>query len=285
MARNPLRLDPSRTVTLRRQFILALRKRFHRLASELVELIEKEDAFLLKPLPVYFETVLNVKFAFSTDADKILAFREWLQDRINKGILHTDEGVDPEKPWTSDFIHSAYKKGLIRAFNMARKKDKWRGTQFYEGQKAQFLSDVFLVGEATSKLQLLYTRAYDHLKNITSDMSVKLGQTLAEGLAHGKGPREIAEEIERKVKGISRERAERLARTEIIHAHAEGQLDAFERLGVESVGVQAEWATAGDTSVCPRCAEMEGTIVPVKEAHGLIPLHPNCRCAWIPALD
>jgi hypothetical protein len=74
-----------------------------------------------------------------------------------------------------------------------------------------------------------------------------------------------------------------IARTEIINAHAEGQLDSFDMLGVEEVGVVAEWATAGDDRVCEECASIEGELFTVDEARGMIPLHPNCRCAWIPA--
>jgi len=35
---------------------------------------------------------------------------------------------------------------------------------------------------------------------------------------------------------------------------------------------------------CPECDAMEGRVFPVAEAHGLIPRHPACRCAWLPAL-
>ena len=45
----------------------------------------------------------------------------------------------------------------------------------------------------------------------------------------------------------------------------------------------AEWSTAGDDRVCPLCGPLEGSVMTVKEARGLLPRHPNCRCAWIPA--
>jgi hypothetical protein len=61
-----------------------------------------------------------------------------------------------------------------------------------------------------------------------------------------------------------------------IHAHAEGQLDAFDRLGIKDLGIQAEWSTAGDERVCPLCQGYEGKIMPISEARGMIPLHPNC---------
>lgn len=68
-----------------------------------------------------------------------------------------------------------------------------------------------------------------------------------------------------------------------IRAHAEGQLDSFKTLGVEEVGVAVEWATANDDKVCPKCQSLEGIVLKIDEARGLLPRHPGCRCAWIPA--
>jgi hypothetical protein len=66
-----------------------------------------------------------------------------------------------------------------------------------------------------------------------------------------------------------------LARTEIVNAHAVGQLNAFRMLGLEELGVMAEWSTGGDDRVCPDCGALEGEIFTVDEAEGMIPLHPN----------
>ncbi len=77
-------------------------------------------------------------------------------------------------------------------------------------------------------------------------------------------------------------RAQILARTEIIRAHAEGQLQEFENWKVLQVNVKAEWITAGDNRVCPQCADLEGSIFTIEVARGMIPLHAQCRCAWIP---
>lgn len=68
-----------------------------------------------------------------------------------------------------------------------------------------------------------------------------------------------------------------------IRAHAEGQLDSFKTLGVEEVGVAVEWATANDDKVCPKCQSLEGIVLKIDEARGLLPRHPNCRCAFLPA--
>ncbi len=106
---------------------------------------------------------------------------------------------------------------------------------------------------------------------------------MAQGLVDGSHPREIAKTMVEQIKSITKRRARVLARTEIIRAHAEGQLDGYEKLGISKVTGAVEWATAGDDRVCVECESMEGSLFTIEEARGLIPLHPNCRCAWLPA--
>jgi len=73
----------------------------------------------------------------------------------------------------------------------------------------------------------------------------------------------------------------------------------YERVAAETVGkatiparllaVGSEYVnsqTAGDDRVCIVCQDIsaEGPYT-LAEAQGLLPAHPNCRCAWVPAFD
>jgi hypothetical protein len=52
----------------------------------------------------------------------------------------------------------------------------------------------------------------------------------------------------------------------------------------EAVGEWVNVATAGDDKVCPICEDIEENgPYTINEARGLIPAHPRCRCAFIPA--
>jgi SPP1 gp7 family putative phage head morphogenesis protein len=153
---------------------------------------------------------------------------------------------------------------------------------FYRGTKEQFLRSSFAQPIATDKLKILASRSFDELDNVTTDMETSLSRILTDGLAQGKSPLELSGELEDQV-GFSSDRARTVARTEIIRAHAEGQLMALRNLGIEQVGVAVEWSTTGDEKVCPKCQPLEGIVLTIDEAEGLLPRHPNCRCAWIPA--
>lgn len=69
-----------------------------------------------------------------------------------------------------------------------------------------------------------------------------------------------------------------------IHAHAEGQLDGFEDLGIEEVGADVEFSTSDDDIVCPICEKLKEAVYTIDAARGVIPVHPRCRCSWLPVI-
>ncbi len=278
--KSPLKHDPSRTLTIRRQFQAETNRRFRKFRGEVNELVIGEDAFgLQKPKRI----IANTRWKFENDKTKIAKFRKWLKERVDAGILEVGSGFI-EQPWTDRYIESAYKKGVIRSYLETHQGELKKDISFLEGSRAQFLTDAFDHGELTSKLELVATRAFDQLQDITSQMSQQISRELVDGLSRGDGPRSIARRINATAGTITKRRALTLARTETVYAHAEGQLDSFVLLGVEDVGILAEWLTAGDDRVCPQCAALSGIVIKVKKARGLIPRHPNCRCAFTAAL-
>lgn len=283
MARDPLKADPSRTGMEVRRFEKEILRRTSAIEKALWELIYKEDAFGLKPENRVNSIVANTRFAFDTNPRKIKAFRKWLQEQIDAGLL-TVVGGEEGKPWTAPYVESAWKKGVTRAYIDTRNGLKTTPVEgVFPGNKADFLNMAFNSPESLEKIEALATRAFDNLQGISSTISNQLNTIFANGISRGDGAYTIARNIRNSISSISRVRARVIARTEMVHAHAEGQLDSFDRLGVTEIGAMAEWSTAGDQKVCPRCAPLQGVTMSVDQARGLIPRHPNCRCAWIPA--
>lgn len=273
-----LKKDPTRTTTLRRKFIIDMNKRMRKLSKDIRKLIVDEDVFGLEDTTPTFLTANRQEWKFRTNAQKIEAFDQWLKQAHQAGLLEGQGST----PWTNQYIESAYRKGIERSYVEATKGMPEESLDFFQGSKQQFMTTAFNQPEIRSKIQLLYTRAFQELKGITAAIDQHLSRTLAIGLTNGWGTRKIAREMDKNIATINRTRARVLARTEVIRAHAEGQLDSFELLGVEEVGIKAEWTTAGDDRVCVQCGDREGEIFTIQKARDLIPLHPNCRCMWLP---
>lgn len=227
--------------------------------------IEKE--YKLETIPT-----TNTRWQFSSDPEKIKAFQGWLKTQIDQTIL-----AQTEKELWQRFVEAGFKKGTARAFDDTKKSPRWGPHEgdFYKGSKQQFLRDSFRQPVAVEKVQLLASRVFTDLENVTDVMATHMSRSLIDGLVQGKGPREISRDLVENVDDIGITRATAIARTEIVRAHAEGQLEALDQLGVEEVGVQVELSTAGDGKVCEECQALEGTTFTIDEARGVIPLHPS----------
>jgi SPP1 gp7 family putative phage head morphogenesis protein len=84
------------------------------------------------------------------------------------------------------------------------------------------------------------------------------------------------------------DRAETIARTEVMQAANDGQLEAWDQAqedGLLTGQEQKEWIVTPDDRLCPVCEPMDGVTVGIDEDFDVDgdemegpPAHPNCRC-------
>jgi len=269
---NPLRVDPTRTVLLRKQFVADMVRRFKNLSRKIIEQVERDDVFGL---------TTNAVFEFASSSEQIEQFDQWLQDEINTGVLEQKPGVGP---WINGYIRKAYQKGSNKGKTMVK---RLLGTDDTDPAVPQRTFIEMVLGGAVGeeRIKLLQIRSYADLVNVTTSMTQSIRRELVDGLIQGKSPREVGRALARSVSSIGVARATTIARTETIRAHAEGALDAMKAMGVVEIGVEVEWSSTNDSRRCELCADLEGIIIPIDDAHGLFPRHPNCRCSPIPYVD
>lgn len=272
------RLDPTRLLSLRRAAIRNVRGRFAALGKAVQVLIVSDDVFgLVGATPNLLTNAQTKRWQFLASPEKVDAFQSWLADQVERGLMAPDTGTPLGQPWLSKNLNTAYRSGALRAYRDAKRAISGDESFLLEAE-GQFLESMHQRTVKTSALRLLYTRQYSQLRGVTDAMSGRLGQILAAGLADGKSPKELAREIAKAI-DVSRQRAETIALTEITNAHSNGQLDAFEALGIDSgLTIMAEWTNA--TNPCKACASMNGVVLTIKEARGLIPRHPRCACCF-----
>jgi len=95
-------------------------------------------------------------------------------------------------------------------------------------------------------------------------------------------PELSAGEVDKRVgvyeRKLHRKRMDMIARTETAKAQSEGYLLGMEDAKVEEV----TWLAA--PGCCEECAAMNGKKFSLDEASEMLPLHPDCRCAWAPVV-
>ena len=294
------KIDPTMTTSLRNLFARDMNKRFLELTATILLSVDKRDCFGLKTKvqALQSEPLGYRQFAFLRNPEKVEAFMAWLQEQVDKGLLKVAEfqqiGRAIESVWTNMYIYDSYKRGVLRA----RSEMKQAGLPIPSLDESGGIEGIMNTPFHMDRVGLLFTRTFTELKNITSAMGLQISKVLSQGLIDGDGARLIARKLIATINGDgidrlgitdtlgrfipAKRRAEMLARTEIIRAHAEAQLQEFKNWGVIGVNTKAEWVTTNDDRVCPKCGAMEGKIFTLEEASGKIPFHPFCRCCWLP---
>ena len=291
--------DPTATKRLRERFSGEVYRRFRALKGAVRYAVVEADVFGLtdaRPTgqarevrPVWSPNDPDINltppspgaFDFPSDERKVDEFVRWLDRETNRGILEAgkfEQGGRPgaARPWANTYIRSSYEKGVTHADAAMVE----QGMIPPEGT----LDDVFRATKHADSAGLVFTRAYRELDGVTNAMGQAMSRELAAGITQGENPRKIARRLNDRVDNIGLHRGRMVARTEIIRSHNEAALNRYEdvKTRVGGVTLLAEHVTAGDRRVCPECAALAGTVYKLDEARGAIPVHPNCRCTWVP---
>lgn len=232
-----------------------------------------------------FSSSMRVKFnAFKKTVERHDPEKpeEWVEQETEALILR--KTIDGSS-WTDYWIRRAYLHGAGKAYSEVNQEFVADNPLVFFGGKQQFLHDLGGPEPVSSRvlnvapnLKILFKRVFEELKGVTSAMAQKMARSIADGMAKGESDKQLRNRLRLDIDDITRNRALRLARTEVIRANAQGKLDAYEKLGVRQVAIEVEWVTADDDLVCPLCRANEGKIFTLEEIQGLIPLHPECRC-------
>lgn len=283
--------DPTGTSTISKRFAADVTRRFRALQTLVIQSLVRNDALGLKKPILGFDSknpqpIVQItrdraldqnRYAFARSSEKVSGFMGWLREQERQGILGVMEGTQMEyaasTAWSNVYIQAAYMKGVKDAAVKLRA----AGARV----AASWVDNSLSRGLHADRTGLAYTRTFTELEGITDTMDQAISRVLAEGLSNGLNPMQIARNINNRIDKIGITRARMLARTEVINAHANATLNGFQEAGIEGVDVETELLiTLGACEECEAIAE-EGPYT-LEEARGLIPAHPNCRCAWAP---
>ncbi len=127
--------------------------------------------------------------------------------------------------------------------------------ELYEGVKN---------GEDTRELRNRVLSVYN--KPITVNVPPKIidGATIRAGYSYGMAPKDWAAAV---------------ASTEVTKAYIEGKLEGYRQFGIVDY---VQFLVTPDERLCERCEPLNGQIYKISEAQGIIPVHPRCRCTFVP---
>lgn len=281
--------DPTRTKTIRDQYARQVRKRYRAVARAVRDLVNSGylDSVLEanqpgdrpSPLPVPDAPIPRTPdYDFPTGSgggrQAQNAFSQWLRDTQNAVVLGGGNAGDAR--WTDDYVRYAHGRGVVHGNHRLRN----AGFDVPDVE----LRDAFRTPIHRDTLEQFYQRQFSLLQGVNESMDAEISRILSDGVLAGENPRVIGREMSNTVQNIGIRRGNLIARTEVIHGYNEASLNRYEQiLGSEGeLEAVVEFQTAGDSRVCPQCQTLAGSIYTVQDARNVIPVHPACRCTWIP---
>ena len=140
--------------------------------------------------------------------------------------------------------------------------------------------DYPLSGDA---LIWLMDRAAWLVKGINKTTRDAISVQLVDGFAEGESIPKLAARVRSVFDDCSTRRSLVIARTEVIAASNEGALAGYEASGV--VEKVEFYAAIDELNEDCECRDYHTNTYSLKEAGGIIPVHPNCRCTWLPIVE
>lgn len=272
--------DPTRTAGIRRRFEAEMRRRFRALARLIREGVGTNDALGLKdapPLIVNRDAPAPRAFDYPRSHQKVAAFMEWLRQAQADEILGVQPGVPistaAEQAWTRSYIQTSYQQGIAAAGARLKREGATVADRWVDGAWNRPVH--------ADRVGLIYTRAYEELKGVTDVMDTQISRVLAQGIAEGRSPSQIATAMNNRVDKIGLTRARVIARTEVVRASQQASLNAYREAGIKGVDVEVEVGLGPDP--CPICQDLSSRApFTLDEFGSMFPAHPNCVCAPIP---
>lgn len=204
--------------------------------------------------------------------DKIITENIKLFNKVMGRIKSDVEGFAEQSKNLTEFQERV---GLyVKANPMTTEANIQNYIKAVNGVAAQFTPGLPAGGTQELVKEVIRTRTMDTLTKLGTDVQGNMRNILEQSVNNQKGMRYARDEILKNVDGMTRNRAEVIARTETVYARNQAELVKAEAKGKEYFVV----VSAADC--CDECFDTyDGNTFQVPEDEDMLPpLHPNCRC-------
>ncbi|MAH45863.1 phage portal protein [Candidatus Pacearchaeota archaeon] len=199
---------------------------------------------------------------------------------ISQSLDQSFDDYAAVKEWTEKFeplITQVFTDAFELATSGAELMPTQSGRPAFQRSKSEGITKVL----NPLALAWIANRSLTLAQEVNGTTKKELRKELAAGFASGESTDKIARRIRSYYRNDYKRRADVVARTEVIAANNEGALEGYENEGI----TQSEFYAALDERTCEDCMGYHAQVYPIMESHGIIPIHPNCRCTWVPIVD
>ncbi|MCD6506454.1 hypothetical protein J7M22_07480 [Candidatus Poribacteria bacterium] len=238
---------------------------------------------------------------------RLLSLLQELQREIRRELSET-----PEERFRAEHLRTIlsivndriadYSARLERAMNEELEEFYHQGSNDFDEMLEVQGIKAPMFGLPRDVLEIAQGFSADLISNITDDLRNRINRVLRLGILRGDPPfkimREIGARIDRGVFRTPMQRAEAVARTELLRMYSLGHWARMQSTAEYVPGLKKRWVSAHDPRVRPSHARADGQIVPwdkpflVGGHKAMYPRDPrlppeesvNCRCVMVPVI-
>lgn len=263
-------LDPTKTLLIRNRASKEIDRRFSKIRK-----FVRDSIYIGK---LVTNEVLERKYEFMRDSEKIAEFNRDLQLIIDKEILDIADGtIQPKDYWLNIHVGQGYDRGARKVRLAAERAIP----SLVKLPAYSPLANPFHVERA----ELIYTRVFNDMKGVTDTMRSQMSRVLSEGMLRGDNPKTVAKDMIGRVDSIGITRSKLIARTEIVESHNQASIREADILEKETgVEIKMIWIGADDGRERPTHVARNNNIYTREEISSMIG-EPNCRCSVSAYID
>lgn len=159
-------------------------------------------------------------YEYQLDAQRYNSISLYLQQLLYGEVLQDQQGAFTNRWWLNANIVTGYTDGASDALQSAKNiaVAEIVGQEISSTIRSTQLEQIVFSQGFQSRVGLLQARVFENMKGITDSSKSDLADTLARGMASGKGVKALTKDVLARV-DVSHVRAKRIVRTELLQAY------------------------------------------------------------------
>lgn len=210
----------------------------------------------------------EVTYEYLLDTFLLDDINSFIAEMINEYVMRAVSG----EPIVIGQVELAYEQAASGAvLNIAAQTEAFRRT----------VEQTLLSQPYRTRIALVRARVFEEMQGFTDQTRTDLGRTLADGMALGQSPRQIARSIRDRI-GAAKSRAERIARTEINTAHRRAIIEEDQQVNDEGIQTALLWFSALSPTTRANHARRHGRTYTRQEINDFYSRDANainCKCS------
>lgn len=234
-----------------------------------------QDALSIIPV----SPVVNKKYEYRIDRSLIQSVLDGAANVVTQQLLEGDK----ESVWFfSAYVAKAYQRGTAQEFaNLSRQSPAYQAGQMS-------MQNILMSDPYRRRIGLIAAREFEQMEGLVGDTKARMSRVLADGVARGRNPKDVAKSLSAEADAITRQRANTIARTEVStalrRARLEESQDANTRYGLRTK--EMHLSALSPTSRHDHIARHGKlyTIEEVQEWYSEAANAINCKCTQVAVL-